>query len=175
MSDKQFTLFPKDTDTPFPAEENLLKILLEKGVIEVDERGFYHLSVVHKKILDPKSELSKDCLIAVWLEYFDDFKIQVGVNVEDIQSVTTPDTGKHIGGLDFAYEMLKNLHENHDAVWVDSDTGNEYKVRDLEYDKLVAYGKSFIQFDAYFDPPQAFIQKFEDILGVDLRYGLYWL
>lgn len=116
---KRLTLFPADIYLDLPAEQDLVRILLDNDFLTRDPAnsdryflsGTYRLLIDHTEVDLPPSEN-----ILVWFESFDEPRIQVGADSQYIETVKIPGSETVIGNLDVAYSLIGDLHDDLEAI-----------------------------------------------------------
>lgn len=174
MSEKRLTLFPEDPFVLLPERAEFVQKLVESGFWEPNPRDNqqFVLGRIFRELLEDSYEGIEYYQIPVWIEIFDEPRLQAGADLQNLQSVKTPH-GKEIGDLDTAYELMAALRANPDAVWQDSR--QTFLIHELDFDHFLAFGNHFLHIGIYLKPTELFLQLVRERLGISYRFANYWL
>ncbi len=170
-------IFPKELK--LIPKKKLKKTLLSKGFmlenLEYDkESNFkYLLSPEYIKLLElPSPPEDYYTHLYVWVETYKEPELYFGKDITETD-VKAPDSEKVLGDNDFVMQLLEQLLENPNARYTDKNSGKTWNIRDLDYSRYLAFGRTFIVLSCGFDPTKEFMDKLNNITGCDMKYS-FW-
>jgi len=173
MSDKRLTLFPADPFVPMPDIETFTRKLTEIGFLEANAYSptQFILGRIFRELLDTSEEM-EHYHIPAWIEMFEEPTIQVGSDIQYMQSLKTPH-GKEIGDADTANQLIAALREDAHATWQEPRFRQHYLIYGLDFDHYLAFGNHFLQLGIYLQPSDSFLQLLSERTGIEYQYANY--
>jgi hypothetical protein len=174
MTERRLTLFPVNPWVQLPQNEHFREMLREIDFLEANagSDSGYILGRLFREILSESVEEMEFYHVPVWVEIFEQPRLQVGSDIQNLTSVKTTN-GKEIGELDTAYQLIGALREDAEATWQDPRFGYPIPVYELDFENYLAFGNHFLQLGIYLKPSDRFLHQLNERLGIAYRYANY--